>query len=145
MYCCNCKYDIDSKVFDYSMNNYNFPLCRSCQDWVRNISQNSTPEALSLYLELRKRDVPAELEKWDGYKHIDIAIVEAKINIEIDGMHHSFDPQQAKSDLMRTYYSFMKGYYTLRIPNQLVRSHLDETADMITDILSESARKNRKW
>jgi len=47
----------------------------------------------------------------DGYKHIDIAIPEAKINIEIDGVHHNYNAQQALSDLKRTYYSFKKIFY----------------------------------
>lgn len=138
---CNCYIGFD--VYTYSISNFNYPFCRTCQKWFQKATYHSTPEALNLYFELRKRNVPAELEKWDGFKTIDIAIVEAKINIEIDGMQHSFNPQQARADLMRTYYSFMKGYYTIRIPNQLVRFHLEETANMITDILSEGARKNK--
>lgn len=142
--CLECNSSIGSEVYYYSISQFNIPLCRKCQQWVKSMSYKSTLDAMSLYFELRKRGVPAELEKYDGYKTIDIAIVEAKINIEIDGMHHSFDPRQARADLLRTYYSFLRGYYTLRIPNQLIRHHLEETADMITDILSESARKNNR-
>lgn len=29
------------------------------------------------------------MEKFDGFKHIDIAIPEAKVNIEVDGGHHN--------------------------------------------------------
>lgn len=38
-----------------------------------------------LYFSLREREVPAELEKFDGYKTIDIAVVEVKVNIEVAG------------------------------------------------------------
>ena len=89
---------------------------------------------------LKKREVPAQLEKYDGFKHIDIAVPEAKINIEVDGIHHNFNSTQALRDLKRTYHSFLKGYYTLRIPNSLVRndSFLDETANFIVKILNEN-------
>ena len=78
----------------------------------------------------------AEIEKFDGHKTIDIAIVEKRVNIEVDGIHHNANPQQAFADLQRTYFSFLKGYLTLRIPNSLVRNNLEETADMITEILN---------
>jgi hypothetical protein len=34
---------------------------------------------------LKKREVPAELEKFDGHKTIDIAVADARVNIEVDG------------------------------------------------------------
>ena len=106
--------------------------------------KESSPESVKLYQALRKRDVPAELEKWDGYKHIDIAIVEAKINIEVDGNHHAYNHKQALADLKRTYYSFRKGYITLHLPNLLIKERLDETCDLIVGILNESNVKLEK-
>jgi len=107
------------------------------------MSTQTTEEALKLYFALKKRGVPAELEKFDGYKHIDIAIPEAKINIEVDGKHHNSNNRQALADLKRTYFSFLKGYYTIRIPNSLVYNDyvLNETADFIVGILNESLNK----
>ncbi len=100
----------------------------------------ATPEAHDLYNQLRKLDVPAELEKCDGYKHIDIAVVEAKVNIEVDGSHHNRDKDQALADLKRTFHSFKKGFLTLRIPNVLVHDQrtLQITAKYIAKILNES-------
>lgn len=88
---------------------------------------------------LRKHGWNASLEKCDGFKHIDIAIVEVKVNIEVDGKQHQ-DSRQALADLKRTYYSFKKGYVTLRIPNVLVRNFATrvETAKFIDDFLRES-------
>jgi very-short-patch-repair endonuclease len=97
-----------------------------------------TDEARALHKALVDEGVPAELEKWDGYKHIDIAIPEARINIEIDGLPHSLDSAKALQDLKRTYYSFKKGYFTLRIPNSLIRDHFDEVVGIIIEILNES-------
>jgi len=99
---------------------------------------SATPHSIVLFLELLKRGIRAELEKFDGYKTIDIAIVEAKINIEVDGTHHNHSPEQAIADLRRTYHSFLKGYYTIRIPNSLVKEHLMETADLVAEMVQES-------
>lgn len=57
-----------------------------------------------MYFALKVRRVPAELEKFDGYKHIDIAVVEVKVNIEVDGRHHIYNNKQFLADLK--YYPF---------------------------------------
>ena len=91
-----------------------------------------------MYRELVKLGIRAELEKYDGFKHIDIAIVQAKVNIEIDGGHHNYSHKQALRDLKRTFHSFKKGYVTLRVPNSLVKNHLKETAKYIAEFIYES-------
>jgi hypothetical protein len=140
-FCWECSHKIDNKVFNYSYENFGLSLCRNCQKWFRDIAPETTQEAVSLYFELKRRGVPAELEKYDGFKTIDIAVTHAKVNIEVDGAQHNFNSNQALADLRRTYYSFKKGYLTLRIPNSLVRHHLDETANMITEFLMESQKQ----
>ena len=84
-----------------------------------------------------------ETEKWDGYKHIDISITEVGVNIEVDGKHHNTNPIQALTDLKRTFFSFKKGYVTLRIPNCLVRNNetIKETASFINDFLKSSEQQ----
>ena len=101
---------------------------------------STTNETISLYFALRSRNVPAKLELNDGYKTIDIAVPRAKVNIEVDGLHHNYNPRQALADLKRTYYSFLKGYMTLSIPNSVIKWSTDETADYITEILVENKR-----
>lgn len=141
--CINCQCTINNSIFSYSVNNFSAPLCISCQHWFRGILDytSATDESIILYFSLRQRGVPAIIEKNDGFKTIDIAVPEAKVNIEVDGAHHNFDPNQAICDLDRTLYSFKKGFLTLRIPNSLVRYHLDRTADKITEYLNESLRR----
>lgn len=95
----------------------------------------STPEARKLYGELIKLGYNAELEKWDGYKHIDIAVVRAKINIEIDGSHHNHRASTALKDLQRTFYSLEKGYVTVRISNSLIKYKFVETVGYLDKIL----------
>jgi len=99
-----------------------------------------TPEARKIGFLLKKAGWRIEFEKFDGYKSIDIAIVEARVNIEVDGSHHNLDEKQALADLKRTFYSFKKGFLTLRIPNSLLRDDytIKETADFINEFLNES-------
>lgn len=119
-YCLECNAPIKQQVFEYSVSNFGLPLCYEHQMWIREMTLISTGEAIRLYFALLERGVPAHLEKFDGFKHIDIAIPDAKVNIEVDGAHHNLSAQQALADLKRTYYSFLKGYITFRIPNSLV-------------------------
>jgi very-short-patch-repair endonuclease len=117
-----------------------------CQDWFRDILDftTATDESINLYFALRARNVPAELEKNDGFKTIDIAVPEAKVYIEVDGGHHNLSAKQAMSDLNRTLHAYKKGYLTLRIPNSLVKHHLDEAADKITEYLAISRDRKKK-
>lgn len=145
-YCLECNNEISFNEYKYSIDKFNIPLCLFHQDWIRGMTFHTTNETIKLYFALKNKGVPAILEKFDGYKHIDIVIPEAKVNIEVDGEHHNFSNKQALIDLKRTYFSFLKGYYTLRIPNSLVYDDnvLTETADFIVGILNESLKKNYK-
>ncbi len=143
-YWCNaCKNQITDLEYAYSKLNFGKPLCRLHQRTLtaktaKSQDKTSTPEAARLAAALRKRGVKLNTEKWDGYKHIDIAIPDAKVNIEVDGSHHNLNSKQALADLKRTYHSFRKGWLTLRIPNSLTGEKLEETADYITEFLNES-------
>ena len=109
------------------------------------MEDKTTDEVITLYFALKERGVPAKIEKYDGHKHIDIAIPEARVNIEVDGTHHNHNKRQALTDLKRTYYSFLKGYFTLRIPNSLVNDNrtINETANLIVGILEDSYEKTK--
>ena len=114
--------------------------------WLFGVKKESyerlpTPQAIALYEALKERGIKAEQEKWDGFKSIDIAIPKSRFNIEVDGQHHNFNPNQALTDLKRTLCSHKKGYTTLRIPNSLVNNHLDETADCIVGMINASNRQ----
>ena len=143
-YCTECRDTLNLEVTNYSINNYGLPLCIIHQKWINEMENYTTQETIRLYFALRQRGVPASLEHFDGYKHIDIAIPDAKVNIEVDGGHHNYNTNQALSDLKRTYFSFLKGFYTIRIPNSLVYSDnvLEETADYLVSFLNENVKKN---
>ncbi|WP_295671871.1 DUF559 domain-containing protein [uncultured Mucilaginibacter sp.] len=116
------------------------------QKWIiQKIEQSSvTEESLILYFLLKDNGVDAELEKYDGHKSVDIVIESAKVHIEVDGGHHNYNSKQALADLKRTFYSFKRGYITLRIPNSLIKKEPEETADYITDFLEINQRRISK-
>jgi len=103
-----------------------------------------SPEARALHRALVDLGIPAELELFDGYKTVDIAIPAANIHIEVDGSQHHTSSRQALADLKRTYYSLQQGIYTIRIPNNLVRYHLPETVDFVARIIQTNARRTRR-
>lgn len=134
--CRECFHQITISEYNYSVEKFEVPLCLKCQQKLKDPLSNATPEAIGLYFALRKNGVSAELEKNDGYKHIDIAVTKARLNIEVDGVQHNTSLDQTISDLRRTYYSFKKGYFTLRIPNTLLHNEKTflETVDLICEI-----------
>lgn len=84
----------------------------------------STPETLALKEALEERGIHVRVEPFDGFKHIDIGIPKAKLNVEVDGIQHLTNPSQIVADLDRGYFSNKKyGFATMHIPNEMIRSH----------------------
>jgi len=139
LYCNECGKRISPEAYKYSREHFNRALCGQHQREAR-LGSKITPQARTIGEILKQKGHNVEYEKWDHYKHIDIAITKCKVNIEIDGPQHNLDPKQALADLKRTYYSFKKGFITLRIPNCLVQTAelMQETANFIDEFLQES-------
>ena len=95
-------------------------------------------QARRLYKALRKRNVKAKLEYWDGHKHIDIYLPASRLSIEIDGQQHYLDPNQLISDARRACSSCYRQALTLHIPNLIVEKYLGRLADT----LATAAKKN---
>jgi very-short-patch-repair endonuclease len=95
----------------------------------------STIQSKALFYSLKERGINCEIESFDGHKHIDISIPEAKLYIEIDGSQHSLNPNQIMSDLYRDQFSNENGYATKRIPNYMINEHLEEVSDAIAEVV----------
>jgi len=143
-HCLDCDKLLTDKVAKYSISNYKILLCLKCQDKFKIDIIDATEKEVKLYIALKCRGVKAELQKNDGYKTVDIVVEDAKVNIEVDGRQHSTRSSQALTDLKRTYHSLRDGYLTLRIPNALIHSNLDEAAEYICKFLEES-KKDLTW
>lgn len=142
-WCNQCNKPITKKEYNYSKDKFGKALCREHQSKLSKLKHKRnepTREAKMLGKLLNEKGWGVELEKWDGHKHIDIAIEEAKAYLEIDGVHHNTNIKQAFADLERTYHSFKEGYVTLRIPNCLVGDDLTiyKTAHFVDSFLSKS-------
>ncbi len=92
-----------------------------------------TKEARELKEALEKRNVVVYAELYDKYKHIDLALPRAKINVEVDGIKHLTDPKQILADLSRGYFSQKNGYSTMHIPNEMIHLHLNDIADALAE------------
>jgi len=101
------------------------------------LSPKSTIQAKLLYYALKERGIECELEAFDGYKHVDLCIPEAKMYIEIDGEQHSTNPKQLSSDLKRDKYSHKDGFVTKRYTNRQINENLEEIADALTKVVKD--------
>jgi very-short-patch-repair endonuclease len=108
-----------------------------------NRQNEPTPQARRLHEALNKRDIHNELEFHDGYKHTDISIRWARLNLEIDGKYHLTDPEHLFRDLERDSYSHLDGIDTIRIPNFYVDSDLDEIANAIAEVARKRQERGR--
>jgi hypothetical protein len=137
--CLNCNDALTTPELYYSVNRLGHPLCSSCQETLKAKLEHTSRETVKLYFLLKQRGIAAELEK-DDSNTIDIAIVNAKVNIEVDKPQTNYNRRQALAELKQTYYSFEKGYYTLRIPNALVAYDQDDAVSFIEEFLQVSCQ-----
>lgn len=133
--CFACQAPITWAESNYSADMFDYELCRSCQGYIRDHETDSTTGPnVWLWIELRSRGVPVKLEKWDGHKTIDLAIPDARCNIEVDGRHHQ-NFRQAFADLRRMRHSLQKGFLTIHVPNSLISEARPREMDDIIDEL----------
>ena len=104
----------------------------------------STPEAVSLVTALRAHGLRVLQEHWDGHKHIDISIPDAKIDIEVDGPQHLTNYKQILSDLERGHYSDDDGFATIHIHNEEIHFNLPHIATAIAKAAEIRIEKTKK-
>ena len=88
-----------------------------------------------LYDALCKRNLIVELEYYDGHKTVDIAILEPKKYIEVDGIHHFTDATQIIRDFKRNHYSDGDDFRTFYVTNQIIDTHLEEVAHALSEVV----------
>lgn len=94
----------------------------------------STKQTHELYESLLRKGLRAIEEYSDGHKHVDIAIPQARIYIEVDGLQHFTDPAQIERDFKRDHYSDGDDYDTIHIPNLILEHHLGEVVEAIYNV-----------
>lgn len=93
-----------------------------------------------LYDALIKKGVNAQSEYWDGHKTIDIAILEAKLYIEVDGLQHFIDPEQIIRDFNRNHYSDGDDFRTFYVTNQIIDKYLEDVVYAIVRVVEMKSR-----
>ena len=96
-----------------------------------------TDQENKLYDALLAKGIKAIQHYYDGHKTVDIAILQAKLFIEVDGLQHFTDPEQIKSDFKRYHYSDGDDFSTFYITNQLVETHLDDVVNALVKVIEE--------
>lgn len=91
--------------------------------------------ARNLFDELIKRGVKAKLEYPDGHKTVDIAIPNAHIYVEVDGLQHFVKPEQIISDFKRSHFSDGDDFHTFYVTNQILENYLFEVADALKEVV----------
>jgi very-short-patch-repair endonuclease len=101
----------------------------------------ATKETKDLYNSLKEKGIKSILEFWDGHKHIDICIPDAKMYIEVDGLPHYTSPRQILADFNRDYYSTHSKFSTIHIPNLILEKYLNKVSAAIVKVVEK--RKGR--
>jgi very-short-patch-repair endonuclease len=136
-HCMCCTEPIDYREYTYTMDSFGIAMCQPCtRNYISKLPYSEPLERI-LYAALLNKGVKGmELQYFDGFKTVDIAIMSAKLHIEVDGPRHS-EATQARSDMWRTYYSLRQSdVMTLRIPNTVVLEDVESAATLITKVVS---------
>jgi len=94
-----------------------------------------TLHVLKLQNRLREIGINSITEHWDGHKHVDLFIPEAKIYIEVDGPNHLTNPNQILADFDREHYSDIDSFNTLRISNEILDKYFEKIAEAIAKVV----------
>lgn len=127
--CAVCKKPIDKQTHEASIRSFNKALCPDHQ---------GSETHRNLFFALKKRGVPVEFEAYDGFKHVDIAIHELKLYIEVEGTLNQIDPDQFFEQMRNDKFSGEGNYQTKRLNNDFVTGHLDRLADTIKEVYLKS-------
>ncbi len=104
-----------------------------------------TIHAIKLHEALCRKGVNAILEYPDGYKHVDIAIPDVKLYIEVDGLDHFTEPDRIISDFKRQHYSGIDGFSTFFVTNQIIETHLDEVVHGLFEVVRRLMQKSNLY
>ena len=138
MTCLECKKELSYLDHRKAIELFDVELCGVHRTRMERLikSHKASAEAIILYYGLRRAGVRAMLAWWDGSKTVDLAVSRVKLNIEMDFEREPISFEQAIAELGESFYVYHDGFTTLRIPHFLVRSHLNETVEIILGIIA---------
>lgn len=137
MTCLECKKELSYLDHRKAIELFDVELCGAHRTRLERLikSHNASIEAIMLYYGLKRAGVKAMLAWWDGSKTVDLAVSRVRLNIEIDPGGEPLSFERAIGELGQSLHEFHDGFTTLRIPHFLVRTHLNETVEIILGII----------
>lgn len=103
----------------------------------QNNGKSASGSARLLYDALKARNIDAILEYNDGHKTVDLAILDAKLFIEVDGLQHFTNPDQILRDFKRSHYSDGDDFRTFYVTNQIIEKYVNEVTDALEKVIVE--------
>lgn len=101
----------------------------------------ASKQAKMLYDALCKKGIAAQLEYSDGHKTVDIAILNPRIYIEVDGIQHFTNPEQIMRDFKRYHFSDGDDFSTFYVTNQIIDHYLDEVVNALAKVVELKSEK----
>jgi very-short-patch-repair endonuclease len=105
------------------------------------VEKPASNQAKMLYDALCKKGVNAQLEYSDGHKTVDIAILNPRIYIEVDGIQHFTNPEQIMRDFKRYHFSDGDDFSTFYVTNQIIDHYLDEVVNALVKVVEMKSEK----
>jgi len=143
--CIICSRELTDGVYEYSVGAYKVPMCLGCQNKFKTVMANrknkkTSEQQVFIHLALNHRGIDNILEYCDDHKSVDIAILESKLYVEVNGLHHAYDADQLVRDMKRDAHSFDDGYLTLHVYNVALDGKFNTVVNAIRSI-SEKRKK----
>jgi very-short-patch-repair endonuclease len=81
------------------------------------------------------RGVPVKALHNDGHKTVDMAILPARLYIEVDNLDHFTKADQIIRDIKRGHFSDGDDYRTFYVTNQIIENYCDEVAGALAEVV----------
>lgn len=104
-----------------------------------NQKKEPTQHEQLLYDALIKRGIMAILGYNDGHKTVDIAVLLARMFIEVDDIGHFTNPDQIIRDFKRHHFSDGDDFDTFYVTNQIIEHYVDKVADALVEVVKKRA------
>lgn len=92
-----------------------------------------TPHEQKLFNALKARGVDVKPLYDDGHKTVDMAVLPAKLYIEVDNLDHFTKSDQILRDLKRGHFSDGDDFRTFYVTNQIIDNYCEEVANALAE------------
>jgi very-short-patch-repair endonuclease len=103
--------------------------------------QKATVHEQRLYDALVGRGISTELGYNDGHKTVDMAVLPARLYIEVDDLGHFTNPDQIERDFKRHHFSDGDDFDTFYVTNQIIDKFVDRVADAMAEVVKRRMEK----